>query len=1151
MPLRIIIICLLFSFNVKGQIIQQQSPGTLATLPDWAKEMYSSDPNVFKVARLYKEYYATHPFVKNTHTQQYKRWRKTIGSNINEQGFVRFPTIQQRKETEQAYSQKLKDAASQKNQVTGWSSLGPFRVFDQFGNPAANQTNVSCIDESPSSPNILYAFTEPGEIYKSTNSGNTWQAVGLSYNFDYGGMKAIEIDPTNPNIVYAGAPFNIWKTIDGGLTWNSMLSTTNYYWYEILVDPLNTQIVMAAGDGGLYRSTNGGSTWSQIYTDESCDLKCNTANANIVYLTKNNAATKMPEFLISNNMGASFTVQTNGWYNSTDPNRTATGARIGVTPSDPNRIYVYVVGDSKLGDNGYIGLYRSDNGGSTWYLPNGPDGGPYSTAHPNLASSNNTSGYTLNFYTSAIMVSKSNPDSVLIGGVNCWRSDDGGYTFKTVGGYVGPLNMHADMQDFRAGANGYWVTCDGGIYFSPDFFTAVYPVKMTGIRGSDFWGFGAGWNQDMFIGGTYHNGTLAYHENYPAGDFICLAGGEPSTGFVSPTGTRETYGSGTANTILPLNIGGPSILNGWGISPNESYVPGYSSELEFHPNLYNTNFAGYLNKLWKSGDDGATYTVIATFGTSTLATVTHIEISRSNPNVMYVAQTPSVGTTGTLWKTTNGGLTWASLPIPTASTNSERILLTMSPTNENEVWMAYVAGTNGNKIYKTTNGGTTWTNLTTSLLDNESPHSIVHYGGTNGGVYYCTNAAVYYRNNTMPNWVIYNTGLPAYCNTDICRPFYKQDKIRIGTYGKGIWESDLYEPAAAPVAQISADKNSYQIVCVNDSFRFKDYSMINYTGATWQWTFQNGSPATSTSRNQSVLFSIPGTHLVTLKVTNSASISSIDSMYITVTQPAVPNFVSEGFQSAWLPVGWTMYDQLNDAPWALTNTAGGYGASTQCALFDNFSIDSQGSSDDMRFRLDLSSATTAKLKFDVAYARYDNTTFETMQVLASTNCGLSFTTLFTKSGSTLATAPDNTSLFVPSATEWRTDSVALTSYIGQSNVMIAIRNIGNWGNALYVDNINLNGVPLKVQDQKVFADGVIISPNPVMTGNNISILTDRSQHFQMRFYDVNGKEVFSKNSLTNETIQLPAELAPGIYFYTLMGETIMKRGKLTILAERK
>jgi PKD repeat protein len=198
------------------------------------------------------------------------------------------------------------------------------------------------------------------------------------------------------------------------------------------------------------------------------------------------------------------------------------------------------------------------------------------------------------------------------------------------------------------------------------------------------------------------------------------------------------------------------------------------------------------------------------------------------------------------------------------------------------------------------------------LLNNEQAQSIIHIAGTDGGVYYCTNRAVYYRNNTMTDWVIENTGLPLYTSTTIARPFYRDGKIRIATYGKGIWENALYEQPAAPIARINVDKFSQTVICEVDSFYFEDHSFLNHTNASWQWNFQGGTPASSAQRNPVVYFPSGGTYMVTLTVTDAAGLQDSDTLYVDVNNYAIPSIVAEDFEGGFLPSG---LDHLQRKRW--------------------------------------------------------------------------------------------------------------------------------------------------------------------------------------------------------------------------------------------
>jgi hypothetical protein len=196
--------------------------------------------------------------------------------------------------------------------------------------------------------------------------------------------------------------------------------------------------------------------------------------------------------------------------------------------------------------------------------------------------------------------------------------------------------------------------------------------------------------------------------------------------------------------------------------------------------------------------------------------------------------------------------------------------------------------------------------------------------------------------------------------------------------------------------------------------------------------------------------------MVTLEVKDGSGVSDRDTMYVTTSNYTFPTVVNQGFQGVFLPSGFQNVDLDAYGSWSLSTAAGAFGNSSQSAYFNNFDIYSNGGKSDLRFFINLSTPSLSKLKFDVAFAQYSTANSDTMAVLVSTDCGAHFTQVYLKGGSDLATAPDNTNSYVPSSSEWRTDSVDLSSFAGNSQVIVAFRNIGHYGNNLYLDNINLD-----------------------------------------------------------------------------------------------
>lgn len=1146
MSIRVLLLLVLVVLQVQlwaQHTVFRPSPSELAQAPVWAQMMYAEDPVVWAVDSAYKAYYRTHAFQKNQHTQAYKRWRRACESYIGADGRIDWPSVTEKAASERAYLQKLGQAGNGRG-GGAWQVMGPMRVYDSNGDAEADHTNIYALAQSPSNPDIMYAGTEPGEVYKSTDGGTTWNGVTQTTMID-GGVRALAVDPNNPDIVLAAAGWYLYRSTNGGQTWTSVLNATNLYAGELQFQPSNSQVVLAATEAGLYRSTNGGASFTQLYPDACWDVKFKPGDPNTAYLLKHNGALIRAEFFVSTDAGATWTLRDNGWYSSSDPNRSDIGGRLGVTAADPNRVYAYLIGDSKTNDYGFIGLYRSDDGGQNWTLPNGPAGGPYSSSHPNLARGTDTWNYHQGYYNCALMVSKTHADSILIGGLNLWRSNDGGLTFSAVSGYIGgPLDMHVDNQDFRAFDDAYWISTDGGIYRSLNFFTTQPTVRMDGIHGADYWGFGSGWNDDVLVGGMYHNGNNAWRTGYGSGNHLALGGGEAPTGYVNPGNNRRTYFSDIGGKILPNAIGQPVQNAPFGLAPNETYWSAESSEMEFHPHCYNVVYLGRDHQLWRSNDGGGAFHLVNTFGTNLNSQVKYIEIARSNPDVIYLSQQPASGNNGQVWKTTDGGQTWNTIPLPSGP-NRRRILLALDPENENLLTVAFPQGGNGQKVYRTSDGGSTWTNLTSSLLDGEEAHTIAVIGGTNGGTYFCSGRTVFYRDNTLAlsNWVLENQSLLIQFNSNIARPFYRDGKLRIASYGMGIWENDFHTQPSRPIATPMV--NMLSATCETDSFYFEDHSMLNHAGATWDWTFQNGSPTTSNLRNPAVVFSGQGQHMVVLQVTAQNGQTDRDTMWVQINAVTAVN-IAEGFETQFPPVDWRT-QATGPLAWTQNTNVGGFGASSNSAACDNYNVDAGGSSADLQAFVNLDSIQGALLSFDVAYAEYGGQYTDTLEVLVSTDCGQSFTRLYRKGGQGLATAPNFTSsIFVPTAQQWRTDSVDLSAYLGQNQVLLAFRSIGHWGQIMYLDNVNLNGSPvvgLSTEPVNAYAQLV---PNPVIAGMPLKLHAELEEVYVVRLFGLDGKLLQQKWMRPGETLSTDG-LSAGTYLWELSGSAVLRRGKLLVI----
>ncbi|HVZ39578.1 MAG TPA: LamG-like jellyroll fold domain-containing protein [Candidatus Kapabacteria bacterium] len=810
-------------------------------MPAWAAYLYESPVNIRRVDSGFTAYYRTHPFEKNNYTRYYRRWQHAVEPYVLADGTLRLPGADELRERMEASNRARLSPAEAGGT---WRLIGPNTTYCDGSNARVlcpEQVNIYGFDVAPSDPNVLYCMSETGGFFRTADKGLHWELRDIGFPSS---SEAIAIHPTNPSGVFVGVNNGIVHTADAGRTWKFVLSQQDMWVYDIAVHPVTPSIVLAATNQGLYRSSDGGDTWKQIFSNSTSDLELNPANPNMVYALRYNAGPKQYELWKSTDAGLTFTIRSSGWYVA----GTTDGAgRLTVTPADPKRVYaVLLASDAPR-------ILRSDDNGETWRVT--------ATGKTDALKMDNGQGY----YDLSIAASHTDPNQLMVGTTTAFKSTDGGATFAPLGGYYGPFPIHPDIQEMKVLGNDAWICTDGGITLSNDFFTASSEARTNGIYASDFWGFGSGWNQDVLVGGRYHNGNTALTAAY-GGAFLALGGGEAATGYVNPIDAQRTYHSDIGGWYLPDSINGTARSFSVGRFPNESYWAMEYSDMEWDPRSWNVVWIGNGNTVWRSTNGARSFDSI--FSTSHAdGAAQHIRIARSNPDVIYLTERSNTEWDGYLWKTTNGGRTWRQMPqLPVSAGERRCQQITVSAEDENELWVALREGSASNKVFHSTDGGATWTNMTTPAIGSMYVTDIVHQMGTDGGVYLLGGAgSVFYRNRGMSDWQPYATGLPAGFVVRAARPFYRDGVLRAAS-NFGIWEVPFYE-ASHPIAQPAVDK--YSTACARDTFYFDDYSVLDHAGASWSWSFPGArSISSATARNPKVVYAGPGRYPVTLTVTN-------------------------------------------------------------------------------------------------------------------------------------------------------------------------------------------------------------------------------------------------------------------------------------------
>ena len=437
------------------------------------------------------------------------------------------------------------------------------------------------------------------------------------------------------------------------------------------------------------------------------------------------------------------------------------------------------------------------------------------------------------------------------------------------------------------------------------------------------------------------------------------------------------------------------------------------------------------------------------------------------------------------------------------------------------------------------------------------PVNVTINGGDSASFYVTGNnsgASVNYTNGTTQG-AVYSS------NADL----QIQQGIGLGypfgsTFTPRIWNGIIHYcdsgSVPAPVAQFSA---APIIICPGNNVTFTDKSSLNPT--SWSWNFPGGTPSTSTQQNPVVAYNTAGNYSVSLTVTNvNGSNTVTKANYINVIDKINTSPVSENFEaSVFPPQNFYTVDDGNDGViWMRDSVASGFGTGTASVFFDNYDFFVVGTKDAFRTqRMSFQWAVAPKLFFDVAYSPYDTSAAvgesDTLAVYASTDCGTTFSLLYLKGGTQLSadSSLNNTSLFIPTPAQWRTDSVDLSAYIGQTDVIISFENRSYFGNGLYLDNINFSsntGVSENNHSSEFF-----ISPNPVNNKATITIrnLNSSEKNIALRIFDVFGKEIRTIQLISSSVGDFTAvfdkgNLPSGMYFIHLEGKTYCKNGKIVI-----
>ncbi len=732
-----------------------------------------------------------------------------------------------------------------------WVPIQPANVIPSLGGGTGR---LNCVAIHPTNPNTIFVGSVGGGIWRSYDGGQTW--VSNTDQFGSLSISDIAFNPKNPNIIYASTgdiegalmphySVGVLKSIDAGITW----STTGLVYIpsqqkamgRILVHPDFPDTVLVASLDGIFKSYNGGATWTLKYAGTIKDMEFKPGDPNTIYASYQSVVRSL-------NNGETF----GAIAGLSSPSRIA----LAVTPANPN--YVYALAGNAA--HTLQGVYRSNNSASSFTLM---------ASSPNIMTNTpfGTGGYGQTWYDITIIASPINADEIYTGGINLWKSTNGGQTLFPLTHWLGdsalPL-VHSDMHDLKYNNGTVWVANDGGLFKTTDGGIS-WSDKSSGLATAQIYRLNSSQldTAGLTISGWQDNGTNLYKHNVSATHIFEQDGMDCQ---INQSNNNFLYCGIQLGGLAKSKNGGLSAnyivsTNGTGVNSEGAWITPFILD----PQNQNTIYIG-KSQIYTSTDTGATWTQLGTISGSN--NINHLAIY-SSPTTKYIYASKGAAL---FVKKGNANYVTITSGLPALGIISD---IEVAQHDSSQVWVTYSLYANTTVFYSS-NAGTTWTNISAGLP--QMPvNCIIHEKNTNN-LYVGTDIGVFYKTINGASWSPYGLGLPNVIITDMDIQ-YAVGKLRISTFGRGMWETKVFQaPTAAPVVAFAVNS---QTICKGQALVFTDNS--NNFPSTRSWTFTGGTPSTSNLYSPSITYNTVGIYPVKLVVSNAIGSDSITQInYITV-----------------------------------------------------------------------------------------------------------------------------------------------------------------------------------------------------------------------------------------------------------------------------
>ena len=692
------------------------------------------------------------------------------------------------------------------------------------------------IDTTDPDHNTIYAGTNASGLWKTENGGNNWYNVTDCIGLPGLGVNDVVIDPANSNTIYIctglttffrSYGIGIWKSQDAGNSWEKIWGSdeTCEVVSKLLIDPQNTNNLFTFINDKVYRSQNAGQDWHLVFdklyqpyswkTRRLLDGEFKPGSSDTIFIlsegTKEYLADTIinykPEIWQCNNATNDSLV----WTRIDDTTNWPYTNRASIAVSYAETDFLYC--SFTYNDKRKFGLYRYSINDRKW--------------HKKVDTTTENFLHGIDIWRNELLVSPSDTSVFYVGGYYVSKIT-GDNNISQSGTYLSD-NFHIDVRDMKIvrgsepGSNGkddiIFVANDGGVSKTDNGAASWNSINGKGLRITQYYDLAASEIiPDYYAAGAQDNGLVIHNPEWDNPWRVHNIADNYST-VIDHTNPDFIY-SLLFTSFPGMHVssnGGYTVSQVSGYPSNERVIHGWPLIIDpvQSGKLYTGLRDGYVSQDYAYTWDKISDFTLAPHSVDSNQTIEDLRVFRDDSKIIYIAYSwPNRSGPGKkVFKTIDGGENWTDVSVNLDFLQYLGVTsIDIHPTDHNKVWLTLGGFSNPDelRVIYTDNSFNTYVDVSEGLPN--LPVSCIKVNNTSlSEAFLCNDAAVYYRNDTMNRWEKYGVGMPVCIVSDL-EIDNLNNKIRISTFGRGLWEIDgMNQSFSIPEGNNTSQKNTVNI----------------------------------------------------------------------------------------------------------------------------------------------------------------------------------------------------------------------------------------------------------------------------------------------------------------------------------------------------